>query len=441
MAIVDNQNKSTYLIFSLTIIVYLSFFLGFFFDENSAGAGGYSRDFSLNWNNLQIFLNNDFMTAVNSTDGTDANNNYRSSRAPLVYILHSLLNPFVETKIGFRTSVFCLSLIGPLLFYYCLREKFSEVNKNTLFFISSLILLSPYYRTSAYWALDENYGYIAFFLGFIFFNKFLSKQINDRLNDYLFIFIIALSSSACVYFDQKLIFIPLFFFIKIIFSKKPFEMKFAITFLFFLFSLPFLYLVILWGNIITNSVDYRGFGQGLYYQNLGFLFTMISLYFFPFLFFKNEKIFILVKEFLKSKTNLFFIIIFMIYIFYMIFFFDFSSAPLLGKGFIHKFSLILFKNPYYQKFFILFCFILSLFVILIFLEKTVFNFLIILYLGIISIVTLMFVQEYVDPLTFILIFLMFDTKIKINNKLVVTLFVYLAVFLTGSNIYYFNFYQ
>ena len=99
MAIVDNQNKSTYLIFSLTIIVYLSFFLGFFFDENSAGAGGYSRDFSLNWNNLQIFLNNDFMTAVNSTDGTDANNNYRSSRAPLVYILHSLLNPFVETKL------------------------------------------------------------------------------------------------------------------------------------------------------------------------------------------------------------------------------------------------------------------------------------------------------------------------------------------------------
>ena len=195
------------------------------------------------------------------------------------------------------------------------------------------------------------------------------------------------------------------------------------------------------GKYNYNSVDYRGFGQGLYYQNLGFLFTMISLYFFPFLFFKNEKIFILVKEFLKSKINLFFVIIFMIYIFYMIFFFDFSSAPLLGKGFVHKFSLILFKNPYYQKFFILFCFILSLFVILIFLEKTVFNFLIILYLGIISIVTLMFVQEYVDPLTFILIFLMFDTKIKINNKLVVTLFAYLAVFLTGSNIYYFNFYQ
>ncbi len=440
MNFLDHKNNYNYLIILLSLLVYSSFFLGFYYDENSAGAGGYGRDFSLNWTNLQIFINNDLMTAINSTDGSDINNNYRSSRSPLVYILHSAFNPFADTKMGYRISTFVISLFGPILFYFCLREKFSDINKLTLFFISSLILLSPYYRTSAFWALDENYGYISFFLGFIFFSKFLNNLSHKKINNYILIFFISLFSSACVYFDQKLILIPLFFFLSITLSKTSLNFKIILTFLFIIFSLPFLYLINLWGNIITNSVEYRGFGENIYIQNIGFLFTMISLYFFPFLFFKKEKISTFIENFLKSKLNLYLILIFLLYIVYLFFTYDISSQLLLGKGFVHKISITFFESLFYQKIFILFCFFISLIIILIFLEKTIINFLIILYLCLISIVTLMFVQEYVDPLLFILIFLFFNNKILINNKLAITLFIYLSIFLAGSNIYYYNFY-
>ena len=79
MNFLDHKNNYNYLIILLSLLVYSSFFLGFYYDENSAGAGGYGRDFSLNWTNLQIFINNDLMTAINSTDGSDINNNYRST--------------------------------------------------------------------------------------------------------------------------------------------------------------------------------------------------------------------------------------------------------------------------------------------------------------------------------------------------------------------------
>ena len=61
---------------------------------------------------------------------------------------------------GYRRSVFVVSLTTPFLFYFCLKQKFKEIDGLLLFLISSVVLLSPYYRTSAYWGLEENYGLI-----------------------------------------------------------------------------------------------------------------------------------------------------------------------------------------------------------------------------------------------------------------------------------------
>ena len=44
------KSYSDIMVVFLTIIVYLSFIIGFYLDENSAGAGGYNGDFALNWN-------------------------------------------------------------------------------------------------------------------------------------------------------------------------------------------------------------------------------------------------------------------------------------------------------------------------------------------------------------------------------------------------------
>ena len=55
-----------------------------------------------------------------------------------------------------------------------------------------------------------------------------------------------------------------------------------------------------------------------------------------------------------------------------------------------------------------------------------------------SIFTWPLLQEYFDPLIFILAFTFLDFKLKINYKNSYFLFAYFGIFLTGCNIYYYN---
>ena len=116
------MKKNIHYRITAAILILLSistFFVGFIYGENSAGAGGPIKgDFPLLWRNLQIFLNNDIVTALNFTN--DLESGYKSSRTPLLYILHAYLNPFVEDKVFFVRSVFVISVTGPIIFYYCL---------------------------------------------------------------------------------------------------------------------------------------------------------------------------------------------------------------------------------------------------------------------------------------------------------------------------------
>ena len=74
-----NLYKFTHII--LIVLAIASYFFGFYFDENSAGAGGYDGDFQHIYNNLKIFLNNDLATSISHSD-------YLDSRPPTSYILH-----------------------------------------------------------------------------------------------------------------------------------------------------------------------------------------------------------------------------------------------------------------------------------------------------------------------------------------------------------------
>ena len=152
----------------------LSYFIGFYFDENSAGAGSFDSDFGSIWRNLQIFINNDIISSLNHPD-------YFDSRLPIAYLMHEFFNPFIETKIGYRRSVFVISLILPVLFFLCLKQKFKQTDNLLLLLVSSTIFLSPYFRTSAYWGLEENYGLIFLLLTFLALNYFLY---NENLRSY-----------------------------------------------------------------------------------------------------------------------------------------------------------------------------------------------------------------------------------------------------------------
>ena len=113
--------KDNYKILSclLIFISFSSFFLGFYLDENSAGAGSHLGDWIFAWPNIQLFISQNVYDSIHSE-------NYLSNRPPLLYILHKLFNPFIETEMGYRRSVFIVSLA----FRFFLLSSVSEYVKS-----------------------------------------------------------------------------------------------------------------------------------------------------------------------------------------------------------------------------------------------------------------------------------------------------------------------
>ena len=429
--------KDNYKILPLILIFFSSssFFLGFYLDENSAGGG--PGDYLHVLSNLQTFLNNSIVDGVHLTATHDVET-YMSARTPLVYILHKLFNPFAENEILFKRSVFFMSLLVPILFYICLKQKFRKEENLLLLLIASVIFLSPYFRTSSYWALEENFGLITLLFSFIFLNKFLNNT-NNVLMSYLQLFSTIFFSSACLYFDQKLAIIPLICFVQIIFSHKSSKLKIFSFSVYLIFALPFIYLIILWGGIMPpRDVIARGVGNKLFFYHLGYASTIIAFYLLPLLLYKGEKLLKLLEGFFLQRKNYYLISIFFIYLIYLLFFHDYGEMNRMGKGFVHKTAILLFQEIFFQKIFIYFSFFFSWIVILIYLSDSLKNKLILSYFFLLSIVVFPLMQEYFDPLIILMAFTFFDSKFVINYKRSVLLYFYLSILLIFSNLYYYN---
>jgi hypothetical protein len=182
-----------------------------------------------------------------------------------------------------------------------------------------------------------------------------------------------------------------------------------------------------------------------YLEHLGYASTIIAFYFVPFLLFKGKNLFPEIKNFFLVKNNYYLILLFLIYIFYLLISSIFFDQNLLniesatGKGYIHKFSFILFgDNLIIREIFIYFSFLISWLIILIFVDKNLKNSIILLYFFLVSIVTSPLMQEYFDPLILIITLTFFSSKIFISYKNATILFFYFAIFLACSNIYYYN---
>ena len=440
--------SSFYKFFSIFLILLSisSFFIGFIYGENSAGAGGLNGDFSQTWINLQLFLNNDISTAVQLTTTSD-NNIYMSSRTPALYIINKLFNPFVENKFIFIKSIFVLSLLVPILFYLCLKQKFKNEENLLLILIASTVCLSPYFRTSGFWGAEENYGLICLLTSFLFLNKFLSN-IENILKDYFWLFLTIFFSSITLYLDQKLIIIPLICFLQIIFSKKSYKLKFSCVFIYLFFSLPYIYLINIWGNIIpTGDAFARGVGKRFYLNHLGYASTIIAFYLLPLLLYKNESFFKLFQNFFKIKKNYYLISLSFFYLIYLLAFYDpapgiipaYDSGAMLGKGFVHKIAIFLFEKNYLQKIFIYSAFIFSWLIILVYLNNSdLKDKLIVLYFFLMSVFLVPIFQEYFDPIIVLMVFTFFSSKLFMNYKNSIFLFCYLAIWLISANIYYYN---
>ena len=147
----QNNKKNLDKFFNIIIFIpFFSYILGFYLDENSAGMGEFAADSIWIKSNINIF----YKMTLDAIFHPDLFGN----RPPLIYILNKLFNPFFSDFEKYRLLVFLMSLLGPIIFYKFLLIKFYSVDKKILFLLASIIYLSPYYRTSGFWALNENYA-------------------------------------------------------------------------------------------------------------------------------------------------------------------------------------------------------------------------------------------------------------------------------------------
>lgn len=430
-----NIKRIDLLIYLLVFFSILSFFLGFYYDENSAGAGTLNGDFKNVWLNLNTFIKYNLNEALELVK-LGERDYYISSRTPILYILNAKLNPFVFSINSFIKSIFIFSFLGFFIFYYLLKLKFHNIEKKLLILIASCLLLSPYYRTSSFWGLEENYGIITLLISLYFYQSLLFNVSIKKSYFFKNIFLVTFFSSLSVYLDQKLIIVPFLIFLELLRSNLKLASKKSLILFYFLFSLPYIYFIFQWNNIVpTGDASGRSVGSKFIYYHPVYTSTIIAFYIFPLLFFKNN-LSINLKILVNNKYKFLLLFFYIIYLIILFIFHDINSEPLIGKGIIHKFSNKFIDNSFFNQLFIYFVSFFSFVLILIFVEKNLIKILFVLFLYLMSIFTYPLQQEYFDPIVLIIFFGFLEKNLSINKINSLCLFLYLISFLLIANIYY-----
>ena len=413
----------------LTLFAIFSFFYGFHIDEVSMGAGGFNGDLEFVKKSIILFSENSIKDSIVLFSET-------SNRPPLIYILHKLFNPFFTDILDFRKVVFGISLSAPIIFYFCLREKFGEINKSLVLLLSSILLLNPFFRNSSYWGLEENYAIISALISLLYLLKLSNYKQNNSYRILLYIFFIVLFSSLSIYFDQKFLIIPLVCFLKIITRNYLNKYKLLATFLYIIFSIPYLFLIKLWGGIFPSNIYLVG--NQFYFHHFGYALTIIAFIFFPFVFLKSINLKDQFYSFIKNQKIFILLIPILAYLIVLLFFYNdnFFNNRLDGGGIIKKISLIFFTSLFLKKIFISFSILISWFFIFLFFEQKRYNLLLTVYFLLIAIIVKPFYQEYYDPIIFFLILFVYKINFKLSFAKVYFLYAYFLIFLIGVNFYF-----
>ena len=434
----DNLHKNIIIFYSAIII--FSYFFGYYLDENSIGSGGYKGDLAWMWQNYEIFRKQNFIDAIRDES-------FFGNRTHLLYIINYYLNPFINNIDNYRLSITFFSIIASYIFYLCLLNKFKQTNYFYLILISLLILLSPFYRTSAYWGMEIQYGIISALLAIYFFTKEDNIKKISSGNLFLSIFF----SSCTVYFDLKLILIPLYIYIKIIFSNLTFKEKVNNSVIYFILAIPFIFLIFQWGGLVPIKTQNANPLQGTYliskvhFVNILFATNIIGLYMFPLLIFKRN-----IFESLKNIINPTNIILFGLFLIYLISFlyfdlFDYTDKfsredggykNFWGLGYSQKLSNLIFENRFYSLFLNLIIYFVSIIIILLVVGSRLINLTIVLFFYLLSIFLFPLMQEYFDPYILIFGVLLFKNDYQFNFEKCTFAFLFFGFFLLSSIYYY-----
>jgi len=421
-------NKEVLLKFVVICLISVSFFLGYFLGENAVGGG--PEFYAMEWPIIQSFKK-DFLFTIN---------NYglmHDYTMPFTHMANAYLNPFSDNATNFQLLNTVISFMIFLVFAIILKKIFSHINFIDILLIASVILLLPFFRTSAFWGKQENYGWLFLIIAFYFFfeiKKNISKNPNNR--DILNVILFCLTSACALYARQALFFLPITYLLYLFFNNANKKIIIISIISFAAFSIPGFLLMWAWGGIfheVPGAQPWPGFfGGWINYnhilKNLPILLSFFGFYFLP----------ILMIELVNSGFKVFVRTYYRSFFFALIIFIFLSQTNLLNYlgsyeyagGAILKVNYLIQKN----NFFLLFIFSSIGFSILtrFFAEDTKNSLVILLPILIIFGLPNLLSQEYVEPLILIIFFLYLKTDLhKIYFKNIsVSHFIFISYFTT-----------
>jgi len=393
------------------IILYLSLLVSFYLGENTTG-GAFIDYF--NQKKIAEDFSENFFNTLFSYD------KYSTRHSPVLIIFLSIFEKIDLNDFLIRFIHLNLSLILPIYLFKTLNEIIKD--KKVVFFLVSLIFISPTFRSLAIWPDSRILGLSFFVISIYEFIKFRNnrKYISCIKN----IFFLSISA----YLSPNFALFAIFYFLEFFsYYKNNFKYLLQIIFLNVFLSLPaFFYLFSLETNFLLKTaivgiesketlIFKNPFNKFLLIPSIIF-FYLIPFYFFKILSFKTDKINIIKNVLLSS-------ILFLI----CILFFDYKYEYT-GGGVFFKSSYFLFKNNYlfYMISFVSLVFLVNL------INFNINNFLLVLIL-ILSNPQFTIYHKYYDPLMIVLLFTLFNIKFDINNfkknKNFIYIFLYFLVFL------------
>ena len=398
------------------ILIYLIFFgsliASIILGENSSGGAEYDNLITKKY--IETFQ-------LNLNEGIELFKKDNQGHLPFFYILIANLNNLFGEKFVNYLYLVISSLI-PFVFYNVLKKNFSKKNDNVLFLLSLIIFLSPYFRSSTVWITTDNLALLFFLLSI---NSFLSTRIDKKnylKNSFLCFFFLILAS----YIRQSYALFFILYFISIQSKLKLLE-NFYILIFNFLLSIP----ALIWIFIVFK---FEGIQSGYYWTSNIFInilvFTsLFFFYFFPFVLNKYS-----LRDFIKKISERKFLL--MVFFSLSLSILIFINIPILshGGGVFYKISKVTNLN------FITVFSMLGFLVLICFNDLVKKNYLIYLIL-IFSYPFIYVYQKYYDPLIFIVILSLVESKfikdLIENNKINIYLvLMYFFLFLAGSNLYY-----
>ena len=395
------------------LLLYFLFFFGFYFNEDANG--GSINDWKYNKFLINSFLNDFQYTFLNYDQ-------YSTRHSPVFLILLSFLYKLNLTETTVRFLNLNFSLISVLFFYKCLILKYKEIDKNYLYLISFIFLISPTFRSLSIWPGTRIFGFHFFIISTFFYLKFIYEE-KKIIYCYLNIFFLAIASYCSINFCLFAIYFFYKFFSYYKFSLNIFyliilNVLLAFPAYYYLFILDVFYIFTAGPGDITNSFS----SVNKIYFNVAdkilIIPTIIAFYFLPILLGK-KKLFI-------NKINIIEIIIVLFFVLILIQFFGYKTE-FTGGGIILHISSIIFKNNYL---FYLFSF-LSLLLIYD-LSKNNFNNLFLILILFFTNPQISIYHKYYDPLIIFFVFLLFEFKIKksfFRYQNIIYIYMYYVAFL------------